>query len=323
MLIPRSNTSNTKRGSSGPAVSIGGHVGLTSRISVFFAAKGPSPRDPLGGPWGLLAFPGVLALAAVFAVPVFILVFKSLYLDAGMARLQPGITLENYIRFFGDPFYLGILWETLKLGFVVVTACIILGYPVAYFLARTEYRHRGLLIFLIVAPLFISVVVRNLGWVPLLSDSGFVNWVLIKLGVVSTPLKLINNFTGVVIGLTHSSLPFMILTLIPVIQRIDPSIEEASQNLGASPWQTFLKVVLPLSKPGLLGGYLLILTTTIAAFTTPAVLGGRRVLVMPVYIEQQFRSALQYGLGATIATVLLITGAILTLVSMRDQSKES
>jgi putative spermidine/putrescine transport system permease protein len=143
-----------------------------------------------------------------------------------------------------------------------------------------------------------------------------------KIGLIDEPLVLLNNFTGVVIGLTHSLLPFMVLTLMAVIQRIDRSLEEASMNLGASPMRTFLQVVLPLSRPGLVGGYLLVLTMTISAFTTPAVLGGRRVLVMPVYIEQQIRHALQYGFGATLSTVLLVTALLLTVASLYGSERK-
>lgn len=280
-------------------------------------------NDPLDARWLGWATPGIVMLVVFFALPLLMIVLMSFYRDAGLGRLHPEFTFHNYIRFFGDSFYLGILWETVKLGLVVVTLCVLLAYPVAYFLARTQSRFRGYLVFVVVAPLFISVVIRNLGWVPMLSSGGVVNWTLLQLGIISSPLILINNFTGVVIGLTHTMLPFMILMLIPVIQRIDPSVEEASLNLGATPWQTFIRVVLPLSRPGLIGGYLLVLTTSIAAFTTPAVLGGRRVLVMPVYIEQLFRSSLQYGFGATVTTILLVTSIIFTLVSLRRSARDA
>ena len=280
------------------------------------AAAEPPARDPLGLNWNLLSLPGVVFLVGAFLIPLFFLVSKSFQLDAGRARLEPGFTLANYTRFFGDEFYLGILGRTLLLGLVVVSSCVVLAYPTAYFLARNRSRHRGILIFLIVAPLLISVVIRNLGWIPLLSPNGVLNWILLSLGLISSPLRLLNNFAGVAIGLTHSLLPFMILTLIAVIQRIDRSLEEAAMNLGASPWQTFMYVVLPLSRLGLINGYLIVLTTAISAFTTPALLGGRRVLVLPIYIEQQIRYALQYAFGATAATVLLVAAVLLTIASL-------
>ena len=297
-------------------------MGLLTRVfSRRPSASDDLVRDPLQLRWGLLSLPGVLILCAVFAIPVAALIGKTFFRDAGRARLEPGFTLDNYFRFFSDSFYWRVLFDTFLLGGVVVTACLLLAYPVAYFLARTQNRHRGLLIVLVIAPLLISVVIRNLGWIPILSSNGFVNWTLLALGIVNEPVRLLNNFTAVVIGLTHSLLPYMVLTLIAVIQRIDRSVEEAALNMGATPWQTFVRVVLPLSRPGMIGGYLLVLTTTVSAFTTPAVLGGRRVLVLSIYIEQQIRYALQYAFGATAATILLATTVLLTIMSIK-QSKD-
>lgn len=267
--------------------------------------------------WSIVAAPGLLVLCCIFGVPLLALIWKSFFADLGYGQIGTTPSLDNYVRFFSDAFYLQILWNTLLLGMVVVAACIVLGYPIAYLLARTRSVYRGFLIFLVVAPMLISVVIRNLGWVPLLGLNGPINWLLLWFGLVSQPVAFLNSFTGVVIGLTHSLLPYMVLTLVAVIQRIDHSIEEAAMNLGASPWQTFIRVVLPLTRPGLLGGYLLILTTTICSFTTPAILGGGRVVVMPTYIEQQIRHALQYGFGATFATILLITAMVLTIFSLR------
>jgi putative spermidine/putrescine transport system permease protein len=288
----------------------------TRAKTLFFGFQADHARssvDVLGLPWTLFGLPAAFVIAVIFAAPVGWLVLKSFARDAGRARLESGFTIDNYIRFFSDWFYLSVLVDTLVLGSVVVATCIVLGYPVAYFLVRTRTRFRGLLIFLVIAPLLISVVIRNLGWVPLLSANGPINWGLLSLGLVSQPVKLINNFAGVAIGLVHSLLPYMILTLMAVIHRIDRYVEEAALNLGATPWQVFRTVILPLSRPGLVGGYLLVLTATTSAFTTPAVLGGRRVLVMPIFIEQQMRSALLYGFGATAATVLMVTAILLTV----------
>lgn len=276
----------------------------------------PAFPDPLRLPWAYLAFPGVLLLVAFFIFPIAVLALNSLFVDAGAGQFRPGVTLANYIRFFGDTYYLMILVNTLKLGFVIVTVSMVLAYPVAYFLARQTGAWRGFLIYLVVAPLFVSTVVRNLAWVPILSSNGPINWLLLKLGIISAPLILVNNFTGVVIGLTHVSLPFMILLLIPTIQRIAVPLEEASASLGATAWRTFWKVLLPLSKAGLVGSYLVVFTMTISAFTTPLVLGGQRVIVMSSFIERQFRSTMQYGFGATASMVLLTTVALLTLASM-------
>jgi putative spermidine/putrescine transport system permease protein len=267
--------------------------------------------------WWLVLLPGVLVLLLVFVLPVLSLASNSLHLNAGLGKVAPELTLRNYWVFLTDPFYLGILLYSFQLGAIVVGVCIVLGYPVAYFLARTPSRWRGLMIFVVLAPLFVSVVIRNLGWLPLLTDQGLFNSVLLKLGILDRPLALINNFTGVVIGLVHALLPFMILSLMTVTQSIGIEIEEASSNLGAGPFWTFWHVILPMSKTGLVAGSLLVFTMAISAYTTPAVMGGKRVLVMATYIEQQFRAVLNYAFGATAAVVLMAVAAALTLLALR------
>ena len=132
-----------------------------------------------------------------------------------------------------------------------------------------------------------------------------------------TPLKLVGNTPGVVIGLVHTQLPIMILTLTAVIQRIEPDLEEAARNLGAAPWETFWRVVLPLSLPGVITGALLAFTLSISAFTTPAILGGNSLLIMATYIAQQFQTVLDYPKGASAALILMVTVALLTVAALR------
>lgn len=277
----------------------------------------------IGGPWWLLLFPGVFVLLLVFVLPVLSLASNSLHMNAGLGKVMPELTLRNYWVFLTDSFYLGILLYSFQLGAIVVGICVVMGYPVAYFLARTSSKWRGLMIFAVLAPLFVSVVIRNLGWLPVLTDQGLFNSVLLKLGIVDRPIPLINNFTGVVIGLVHALLPFMILSLMTVTQSIGIEIEEASSNLGAGPLRTFWQVILPLSKTGLVAGSLLVFTMAISAYTTPAVMGGKRVLVMATYIEQQFRAVLNYAFGATAAVVLMVVAAALTLLALRVSERRT
>ncbi len=267
--------------------------------------------------WALLALPMVVTLALVFAIPIGCLIVLSFFSMTGPAAVGDEFTLENYRNFFTDGFYLKIVLNTFWLGAVVVVCCLIIGYPVSYFLARTQSRWRGLLLFLVVAPLLISAVVRNIGWFPILSNGGLVNWLLLKSGLVSEPVPLISNLTGVVIGLVHALLPFMILTLTTVIQRIEPELEEAAASLGAGTLQTFTHVMLPLSLPGMVGGSLLVFTMAIAAYTTPVIMGGNRVLVMATFIGQQFRSVLDYPLGATSAAILMLLAGLLSALALR------
>jgi len=273
--------------------------------------------------WALLAVPGVFALLVLFVIPLVALASNSFHLNAGLGKVRPGFTLQNYITFLSDPFYLGILLNSFYMGAMVVTVCVVLGYPVAYFLARSRTRWRAPLLFIVIAPLLVSVIIRNLGWMPILGSGGLVNWVLLSLGVVDTPLQLMNNMTGVVIGLAHALLPFMIISLMTVIQSIEPELEEASINLGAGYLQTFWRVVFPLSRAGLLAGSLLVFTMAISAYTTPAVMGGKRVLVMATYIEQQIRAMLNYAIGATAAVILMLVAIGFTILALRsNESRE-
>jgi len=267
--------------------------------------------------WALLSVPMVLTLAAVFAVPIGCLIFLSFFGMTGPAQVGDEFSLENYSNFITDPFYYRIILNTFWLGGVVVLCCLIVGYPVSYFLARTKSRWRGLLLFLVVAPLLVSAVVRNIGWFPILSNTGLVNGLLLKSGLVNEPVPLISNLTGVIIGLVHALLPFMILTLTTVIQRIEPELEEAAANLGAGPLRTFAHVMLPLSLPGMIGGSLLVFTMAIAAYTTPVIMGGNRFLVMSTFIGQQFRTVLDYPLGATSAAVLMVLAGLLSVLALK------
>ena len=278
--------------------------------------------DPMARGWAWFLLPLMLLLAVVFFIPIAYLASYSLRPYLGAGQVGGGLTLVNYVRFIGDPFYLGVLFDTLVIGMIVVSICMVLAYPVAYVLARTRSRHRGLLVFMVLAPLLIATVIRNLGWFPILGESGLINSLLLWLGLIDTPMRLLNNRIGVMVALVHTFLPFMILALVTVIQKVGIDLEEAAQNLGATPWTTFWKVVFPLSRPGLLAGYLVVFTSVISAFTTPAMMGGKRVLVMSTLIEQQMRSVLNYPFGATAAVVLMVVGCALTLLSLQQKKAE-
>jgi putative spermidine/putrescine transport system permease protein len=273
--------------------------------------------------WLWVLLPTAFVLGLIFFAPIVDLILASLHEMAGPGQVSTSFTFANYRTFLTDPFYFGILLRTCWLGFLVVGCCLLVGYPVAYFLARTQSRWRGFWLFLVISPLLISAVVRNMGWFPLLDQSGLVSWLLRELGLISSPLRLINNFTGVVIGLVHALLPFMILTLTTVIQRIDVDLEEAAASLGAGPWRVFWRVLLPLSLPGVVSGSLLVFTMSISAYTTPAILGGNRVLVMATYIAQQFRTVLNYPAGGTAACILLVFAAMLTILALQIRTEES
>jgi putative spermidine/putrescine transport system permease protein len=284
-------------------------------------ARLPPFTDIFGWSWGLL--PAGIVLLVSFGLPIANLAVHSLHETIGPAQEAPGLTFRNYIDFFGDPFYWTLLFWTSILGALVSIVSALLAFPVAYYLARSRGPLKEMIFFAVVAPLLISVVIRNLGWIPVLGENGLVNWLLQRLGLITTPLHLINNLFGVTVGLVHGLLPFFIITLTTVIQRVGPELEEASLSLGAGPARTFFQVLLPLSAPGLLAGGLIVFTLTISAYTTPALMGGGRIIVIATYIQQEIATLLDYAKGATVAVVLMVWCFVLSLLAARLGQKEA
>jgi len=255
-----------------------------------------------------LIAPALVLIGVFLVLPYMNIVLMSLRPPAVGAPYGGGFTVANYAHALGDSYLLGVLADTLLLGFIVTPICLILGYPVAYQLARTRSRWGGLLYVLVLSPLLVGVVVRSFGWLILLSGNGVVNRLLLDLGWIHTGLQLMNNRVGVTIALVHVFLPFMILPLVGVIQSIDPSVESAARSLGASRLRTFLRVVLPLSWPGIQAGTVLVFVLTLSAYVTPVMLGGAQVKTMSVLVVQNLIDNFQWPAGAAQALVLTACG---------------
>jgi putative spermidine/putrescine transport system permease protein len=235
----------------------------------------------------LWLIPLLVLLLAFFVLPFGVMFYQSLFLSLLQAPAGSPPTLANYAKMFGDVFYVKVLLQTLALGVVVTALTLVIGYPVAYFLARTRSRWRQLLVFLVISPLVVSIVIRSYGWMVLLGRVGTVNTALQALGVVDQPLPLMYNWFGVVVALTHVLLPFMILTLASVIEGIPESLEDTAAVLGAGWWSRFRHVVLPLSMEGVGAGVTLVFMLTIGSFVSVLLLGGSDTLILPLLIYQQ------------------------------------
>lgn len=265
----------------------------------------------------LLLVPALAVLGGIFVAPLLLLLPTSFH------PYQPGVgigeawTLGNYSRILGDGFYLFIIGRTLMLGLIVTFLSLLVGYPLAFFLARTRSRLRPWLIVLVVFPLLLNLVVRSFGWIVLLSRNGLVNEWLTAIGLIETPLKLIFNFTGLLIGLTHIFMPFMILILIGAIQAIPRDVEDAARTLGAPAHRVFLKVTLPLCVPGILSGSILVFMLTITALVTPRLLGGPTYQVMSTLIFDEFLKLLNWPRGAAMSFIL--TAIVLVLVWLSNR----
>ena len=247
-----------------------------------------------------LLFPFTATLAVFFTVPLCIMAALSLSRQS-FGRFEWGFTFKNYARFLSDAFYWTVLWDTLWLGLVVTAAALLLGYPVAYHLARTRTRWKPLLLVFVLSPLLVGIVIRCYGWMILLADRGLINSTLVEHGWLARPLPLMYNKLGVGVALVHVFLPFMILSLTGVIKRIDPALLEAGMTLGASPARTFWEVTLPLSLPGILAGSLLVFSLVVAVL-----LGGFKVYVLPIIVYEQILSVFDWPFGAANALILLL-----------------
>ncbi len=264
-----------------------------------------------GSGWWLLA-PALLLLLVAFVLPVGMMVPMSFRPYVPLVGITDGFTARYYTRLLTDSYYLEIIGRTLALGFTVTLSTLVVGYPVAFFLARTPSRWRNWLTILVVFPLMLNLVVRTFGWIALLAQNGLVNQALHALGVVESPVKLLFNFAGLLIAMTHIFLPFMVLVLIGAIQNIPRDVEDAARVLGASWGSTFCRVTLPLSAPGILSGSILVFVLSISALVTPRLLGGPTYQVMSTLIYDEFLQRLNWPAGS--AQALLLTIMVLALV---------
>lgn len=249
--------------------------------------------------------PGLILLGIVFGVPLAWLLRMSFNTALPGGLIQEGVSLNSYSKFFEASFNLELIWRTLGLGVVVTAGAFLLGYPLALFLLRTQSRFKSLLLVLALAPLLTSAVVRTFGWMAILGDRGIVNSALTGMGLISEPLKLANNELGVAISLTEILMPYMILTVATGSSRLNDAVLEASATLGGNAFQTFFRIILPLTLPGILTGCLLVFVLTISSFVTPALVGGGRVFLLATEIYDQAVQSLNWPLASAISFILI------------------
>ena len=261
------------------------------------ASLAPERREARG--YLLLLVPAVLVLLALFVYPLLGIVDRSVY------KPRVGYTLDSYAQIWRVPVYLTVVWRTFQTSALVTLLCLALGYPLAYVLATLRPRVARLVMIVVILPFFTSIIVRTYAWMVLLGRNGLVNQYLTWLGLTDAPLPLLYNKGGVLIGMTYVLLPYMVLTVYSVMRGIEPAFIRAAHSLGASRWQAFRKVFLPLSLPGIAGGTLLVFILSLGFFITPALMGGPADVMIAMLIEREVEFTLNWSFASALAVILL------------------
>jgi putative spermidine/putrescine transport system permease protein len=265
----------------------------------------------------LLASPLLLVLLLVFVAPVLLMLPLSLHpYDAG-AGISKAWTLANYTSILTDEYFREIVYRTLALGFGVTSICLVLGYPLAYYIANAGPRMRLALTMLVIFPMLLNLVVRSFGWIALLANRGLVNNLLIDLGLIESPIRMMFNLFGLLVGMSHIFLPFMVLMLVPAIQSVSRDVQDAASTLAASRARIFWSITLPMTAPGILAGSILVFVLTISALVTPRMLGGPTYKVMATLIYDDFLQTLDWPEGAAMSFALTALTLFVIVVSSR------
>jgi putative spermidine/putrescine transport system permease protein len=272
------------------------------------------PRRRSVAPVAWLAAPALLLFVLFFLVPFGVMGMMSFLSGNPINATNVELTTRHYLRFLNDDLYTDALWATLRIGALTTLAALLLGYPLAHWMARMRSRvGHALLLMAVIAPMLTGIVVRTFAWMTLLQDKGVINTTLIGIGWTDRPLKLMYNEFGTIIALVHIYVPFMVLTLTGVIGRIDERLEQAARNLGASRLRAFLEITLPLSMPGIIAGSLLVFALAISAYVTPFLMGGTDVLTLPMLIYQQVGSSFNLNFAGALGVVLLAVSLMVVI----------
>ncbi len=262
----------------------------------------------------MLVGPATVFVAAGLLLPLVILFRYSFNRFEPRRMMVEAFSLENYVKFFSDPYYTGVLWTTLRVAALCTVACLVMGLPLAYVLARTQTRFKNVLIMLVVLPLFVGNAVRAAGWMTLFGSKGFLNVTLMEFGAITQPLQIMYTEGAVVAGIIAVNLPYMVLTLQAVIEGINRNLEEAAFSLGAGPTTMFHRVLLPLALPGILAGTILTFILGMNAYATPVLLGGPKFKMMGPLVYGQFQLN-NWPFGASVAFVLMTATLGLTVTA--------
>jgi putative spermidine/putrescine transport system permease protein len=260
-----------------------------------------------------LLLPGAFLIFGLFVVPLLLIALRSLHLYQPLSgESGDAYTLQNYVTFFSSTRYVDILVRTFKLAAIATVACLVLAYPVAYYIARQRGRKQVYLLLGVLSPLLVFVIVRTVGWTLILGNNGLVNNLLQGLHITQEPIRLIGTDLAITVGLVHVYIPYMILAIYTSVQNLDERLVLAAQSLGATPRSAFFRVVVPMTVPGIASGCLLVFTLSASSFSTPAILGGQRAQVMSYLIYKQIFALQDWPFASAASVILLmLVGALM------------
>lgn len=265
-----------------------------------------------------LASPLLMVLLLLFVAPMLLMLPLSLHpYEAGGGGISKAWTLANYTSLVTDEYFREIIGRTLVLGFGVTAICLLLGYPLAYYIAHAGPKMRLTLTMLVIFPMLLNLVVRSFGWIALLANRGLINNLLVDMGLIERPIRMMFNLFGLLVGMSHIFLPFMVLMLVPAIQAVSKDVKDAAYTLAASRARVFWSVTLPMTAPGILAGSILVFVLSISALVTPRMLGGPTYKVMATLIYDDFLQTLDWPSGAAMSFAL--TALTLAVISVSSR----
>lgn len=254
-----------------------------------------------------LTYPYIVWISAMIVIPMLLIVVYA-FSKQGNDVATLHFTLDNFTKFFTDPDFLSTLWQSLKIALITTIFCILIGYPVAYVISKSPKRN--LYILLVTLPMWINMLVRTYAWIGILSDNGLVNNILTFLGLA--PQKLLYTNFAVILGMVYNFIPFMILQIESSLAKMDNSLLDAANDLGANAWQRFIRITLPLSLPGVISGITLVFLPSVSSFVIPKLLGGGGFMLIGNIIENQFITVGEWNFGSAISLIM----AVIIMISM-------
>jgi putative spermidine/putrescine transport system permease protein len=266
----------------------------------------PASKAQKLDPLAYLALPGIIFMALVFLGPLLLMLWSSI-------RGAEGFTLAGYARVLGDDYYIKVIGQTLQLALITTVGALILGYPAAFALARAKGWRQVVLFALVFLPLTVSIIVKSFGWGIVLRRDGILNWLMLNLGLIERPIRMIFTEFALYAGMINVFLPFMVLPIYSVVRMMDPRLPDAAATLGASPWFRFTRVTLPLSLPGVVAGVSIVFSLAVAAYVTPSLLMGDRYMTMSMVMAKAFLNLRDWQLGAAMAAVLMTLAVVVVI----------